>query len=39
MCKRGELPGYNIVEINGVEYLRNNPDIRKEDNIENQPMI
>ena len=39
MCKRGELLGYNIVEINGVEYLRNNPDIRKEDNIDNQPLI
>ena len=39
MCKRGELPGYNIVEVNGVEYLRDNPDTRKEDNIDNQPLI
>jgi len=39
MCKRGELPGYHVVVINGVEYLRDNPDTREEDNIDSQPDI
>ena len=39
MCRRGELPGYHIYERNGVEYLRDNPDTRKSDNIDNQPLI
>lgn len=39
MCRNGELPGYNIIEVNGVEYLRDNPDTREEDNIDNQPLI
>jgi len=39
MCKRGELPGYHVVVINGVEYLKDNPDTRKEDNIDSQPFI
>jgi len=39
MCKRGELPGYHVVEVNGVPYLRDNPDTRPEDNIDHQPLI
>ena len=39
MHKNGELPDYHIYELNGVEYLRDNPDTRKEDNIDNQPLI
>lgn len=39
MCKRGELPGYHVVEINGVEYLRDDPDKDEKDNIDNQPLI
>ena len=39
MCKRGELPEYHVIVVNGVEYLRDNPDSREEDNIDNQPLI
>jgi hypothetical protein len=39
MCRDGLLPDYNIIVVNGVEYLRDNPDIREEDNIDNQPLI
>lgn len=39
MCRNGELPEYNIIEVNGVEYLRDNPDTREEDNIDSQPLI
>ncbi len=39
MCERGELPGYHIYERNGIKYLRDNPDTREEDNIDNQPLI
>jgi len=39
MCKRGELPGYHVVEINGVEYLRDDPDKDEKDNIDSQPLI
>ena len=39
MCKRGELSGYNIIVINGVEYLRDDPDTNPKDNIDNQPLI
>ena len=39
MCRRGELSGYHIYERNGVEYLRDNPDKREEDNIDNQPLV
>lgn len=39
MCKLGHLPGYNIITVNGVEYLRDNPDTRESDNIDNQPII
>jgi len=37
--RRGDLPGYHIVLVNGVEYLRDNPDTRESDNIDNQPLI
>lgn len=39
MCRRGDLPGYNIYDLNGVEYLRDNPDTRESDNIDSQPNI
>jgi len=39
MCRRGELPGYHVMVINGVEYLRDNPDTREEDNIDSQSLI
>ena len=39
MQKRGELPGYNVITVKGVEYLRDNPDTREEDNIDSQPLI
>lgn len=39
MQKRGELPDYNVIEVNGVEYLRDNPDTSKEDNIDSQPKF
>lgn len=39
MCRRGLLPDYHIIVVNGVEYLRDNPDTRPEDNIDNQPLI
>ncbi len=39
MRRRGELPGYHIVKVNGVDYLRDNPDNRKGDNIDSQPLV
>jgi len=39
MCRNGELPRYHIMERNGVEYLRDNPDTKEEDNIDHQPLI
>ena len=39
MCKRGLLPGYHVYQRDGVEYLRDNPDTRESDNIDNQPLI
>lgn len=39
MYRRGELPGYHIITVDGIEYLRDNPDTREEDNIDNQPLI
>ncbi len=39
MQRRGLLPGYHIIRVNGVEYLRDNPDTKEEDNIDNQPLI
>ena len=38
MQKDGYLPDYNVVTIEGVQYLRDNPDTRKEDNIDEQPL-
>ena len=31
--KRGEHPGAHVVKINGVEYVRDNPDRSKTDNV------
>ncbi|MDD4910500.1 MAG: DUF3892 domain-containing protein [Candidatus Omnitrophica bacterium] len=39
MVKNGNLPGYHTVKINGVNYLRDNPDKREGDNIDSQPLI
>ena len=39
MNKEGKLPDYHIYPLNGVEYLRDNPDTREEDNIDNQPLM
>ena len=39
MVKSGNLPGYHIYERDGIEYLRDNPDTRVSDNIDNQPLI
>lgn len=39
ICRRGELPGYDIIVVNGVEYLRDKPDTRVSDNIDSQPLI
>ena len=39
MAKDEKLPNYNIYPINGVEYLRDNPDTSEADNIDSQPLI
>ena len=39
MCRQGMLPDYEIIEVNGVEYLRDKPDDRKDDNINEQPKV
>ncbi|MGD9276838.1 MAG: DUF3892 domain-containing protein [Candidatus Pacearchaeota archaeon] len=39
MCKKGKLPGYHVMKVNGKSYLRDNPDSRKKDNIDSQPKI
>lgn len=39
MVKEGELQGYHVIEINGVEYLRDNPDKSEGDNIDSQPLV
>ena len=39
MCRRDELPDYHIITVNSIEYLRDNPDSRRGDNIDNQPLI
>lgn len=39
LCKAGLLPDYHIIHVNGVEYLRDNPDSNEADNIDNQPLI
>jgi hypothetical protein len=39
MCKMGLLPGYDIIVVRGVEYLRDKPDTRVSDNIDSQPLI
>jgi hypothetical protein len=39
MCKDGKLPGYNVMKVKGKEYLRDNPDKSKKDNIDKQPLI
>ena len=39
MVEDDKLPGYHTVKINDVKYLRDNPDKRESDNIDNQPLI
>lgn len=39
LCRAGWLPGYDIIVVNGVEYLRDKPDTRVSDNIDHQPLI
>jgi hypothetical protein len=39
LCRAGLLPDYHIYTLNGVEYLRDNPDTSEKDNIDNQPLI
>lgn len=39
MVKAGELSGYHVMKVNGKTYLRDNPDKRKSDNIDEQPLI
>ncbi len=39
MVESGNLPGYHIYERDGVKYLRDNPDTKESDNIDNQPLI
>lgn len=39
MVENGELPGYHIYERGGVKYLRDNPDKKESDNIDNQPLV
>lgn len=42
MAKDGKLPDYNIIAVDGVEYLRDNLDENgkdKKDNIDSQPLI
>jgi len=39
MVENGELPGYHIYKRGGVKYLRDNPDKKESDNIDNQPMV
>ena len=39
MCEVGLLPTYNVIIVNGIKYLRDNPDVRVEDNIDTQPLI
>lgn len=39
MRENGELLRYHVYERDGVKYLRDNPDAREEDNIDNQPLI
>ena len=31
--KRGDCPGYHVVKIRGREYIRDNPDQSKRDNV------
>jgi hypothetical protein len=38
-CKDGKLSGYHVVKIRGKQYLRDNPDNRKKDNIDSQPLV
>jgi len=39
MVENGELPGYHIYKREGVKYIRDNPDKKVSDNIDNQPMV
>lgn len=39
MVQDDKLPGYHTVRVNGVKYLRDNPDKREGDNIDSQPLI
>ena len=37
--ERGDLDGYHVYKRDGVKYLRDNPDNRIKDNIDEQPNI
>lgn len=39
IVERGDLPDYHIYKLNGKKYLRDNPDNREKDNIDEQPLI
>lgn len=39
LCRDGQMPGYHIYTRDGVDYLRDNPDTREQDNIDHQPDI
>ena len=39
MVKSGKLKGYQIIKVKGVDYLRDEPDSRESDNIDNQKLI
>ena len=39
MVESGNLPAYHIYERDGVKYLRDDPDTRESDNIDNQELI
>ena len=39
MVKNKKLKGYQIINVKGKEYLRDSPDTREHDNIDNQKLI
>ena len=39
MREKGFLSDYHTMNVNGVNYLRDNPDVSVKNNIDNQPLI